>query len=93
MFKNILHVKSVEIVGIYHNISFYLFQGIVFINGFNLGRYWPLVGPQITLYLPKELLRQGENRITVIELQSAPENGLIYFSDVPNLDNFVYLRK
>ncbi|XP_058467993.1 beta-galactosidase-like isoform X3 [Malaya genurostris] len=25
-------------------------KGVVFINGFNLGRYWPLAGPQITLW-------------------------------------------
>lgn len=68
---------------------FFLFisQGIVFVNGFNLGRYWPMVGPQITLYLPKELLRHGQNDLTVIELQTAPENGQIGFSDVPYLDN------
>lgn len=61
-------------------------KGIVFINGFNLGRYWPLVGPQITLYVPKELLRVGANSLVMLELQMAPENGLVQFSDTPNLD-------
>ncbi|XP_055314738.1 beta-galactosidase-like isoform X2 [Sitodiplosis mosellana] len=56
-------------------------KGIIFINGFNLGRYWPLVGPQITLYLPKELLRQRGNSLILIELQKSPDNGLIQFSD------------
>lgn len=61
-------------------------QGIIFVNGFNLGRYWPLGGPQITLYLPKELLREGENSLILLELQRAPESGLIDFSDSANLD-------
>ncbi|KAL5007876.1 hypothetical protein ScPMuIL_016682 [Solemya velum] len=31
-------------------------KGQVFINGFNLGRYWPSLGPQIRLYVPKSAL-------------------------------------
>jgi beta-galactosidase len=61
-------------------------KGVVFINGFNLGRYWPLVGPQITMYVPREILKVGNNQITMLELQKAPESGLITFSDTPNLD-------
>jgi beta-galactosidase len=61
-------------------------KGIIFINGFNLGRYWPLVGPQITLYVPKEILREGTNKITLVELEKAPENGKIIFSNMANLD-------
>lgn len=58
-------------------------QGIVFINDFNLGRYWPLVGPQITLYLPKELLRKGSNSLILIELEKSSTDGYIQFSDEP----------
>ncbi|CAG7816860.1 unnamed protein product [Allacma fusca] len=47
-------------------------KGFVFINNFNLGRYWPVVGPQETLYLPAPLLKEGANIITVVELESAP---------------------
>lgn len=61
-------------------------KGIVFINGFNLGRYWPLVGPQITIYVPKQVLRVGTNKIAMLELQMAPESGQVTFSDKPNLD-------
>ena len=61
-------------------------KGIAFINGFNLGRYWPLVGPQITLYVPKELLKVGANSLVMLELQMAPDDGLVQFSDIPNLD-------
>lgn len=41
-------------------------KGFVFINGFNLGRYWE-VGPQQSLYLPGTLL-QEENELIVLEL-------------------------
>ena len=41
-------------------------KGVVFVNGFNIGRYWE-IGPQRTLYLPGELLRE-ENEIQVFEL-------------------------
>ncbi|GGG03473.1 glycoside hydrolase family 35 protein [Paenibacillus aceti] len=42
-------------------------KGVVFINGFNLGRYWN-VGPQRTLYVPGSLLREGNNEIIIFEL-------------------------
>ncbi|MFW5980892.1 MAG: glycoside hydrolase family 35 protein, partial [Halanaerobiaceae bacterium] len=47
-------------------------KGVVFINGFNLGRYWE-VGPQKTLYLPAPLLKEGENEIVVFELHGTEE--------------------
>ena len=43
-------------------------RGIVWVNGFNLGRYWK-IGPQRTLYLPGVLLKD-ENEIIVLELES-----------------------
>jgi beta-galactosidase len=41
-------------------------KGIVFVNGFNLGRYWSR-GPGSTLYVPGPLLRQGPNELVVFE--------------------------
>jgi len=41
-------------------------KGVVFINGFNLGRYWH-VGPQRTLYLPAPLLKHGLNQVTLTD--------------------------
>lgn len=38
-------------------------KGVVFVNGFNLGRYWSAMGPQKTLYLPAPLLNVGENTV------------------------------
>lgn len=34
----------------------------MFINGFNLGRYWDY-GPQQTLYIPAALLKRGHNDV------------------------------
>ena len=43
-------------------------KGVVYVNGFNLGRYWNTRGPQKTLYLPGVLLKD-ENEIVVLELE------------------------
>lgn len=42
-------------------------KGYVFVNGFNLGRYWS-VGPQKSLYLPGVLLKD-ENEIVILETE------------------------
>ncbi|MEP7107637.1 MAG: beta-galactosidase [Ferruginibacter sp.] len=41
-------------------------KGILFVNGFNLGRYWN-IGPQQTLYLPGAFLKKGNNEILIFE--------------------------
>ena len=45
-------------------------KGQVWVNGFNLGRYW-IVGPQQSLYLPAPVLKDAgeENEIVVLELE------------------------
>jgi len=43
-------------------------KGNVFVNGFNLGRYW-WVGPQLSLYVPAPLLRSGVNEVIVFETE------------------------
>jgi len=57
-------------------------KGIVFVNGFNIGRYWK-VGPQQNLYVPAPLLKTGSNTITIFE-QVQPSNEIV-FSDKPEL--------
>ncbi len=54
-------------------------KGNVWINGFNLGRYWS-AGPQQTLYVPGPLL-QNSNTCDIFELYSANENATIRFMD------------
>ncbi|KAI1442654.1 glycoside hydrolase family 35 protein [Annulohypoxylon stygium] len=49
-------------------------KGNVWINGFNLGRYW-VVGPQQSLYLPGTVLKPDEeNEIVVLELEPDAES-------------------
>lgn len=61
-------------------------KGIIFVNGFNLGRYWPVVGPQLTLYVPKEILKSGPNYVVVIEYQMMPDSTEMTFLNEPKLD-------
>ncbi|MGW3509167.1 glycoside hydrolase family 35 protein [Streptomyces sp. NPDC000994] len=57
-------------------------KGFVWINGFLLGRYWE-IGPQMTLYVPAPLLVQGENTVTLLELERLGER--IELRDAPEL--------
>lgn len=41
-------------------------KGCVFVNGFNIGRFWK-IGPQKRLYIPAPLLHKGENEIIIFE--------------------------
>ncbi|XP_070565060.1 LOW QUALITY PROTEIN: beta-galactosidase-like [Ptychodera flava] len=47
-------------------------KGQAYINGFNLGRYWPDIGPQLTLYVPASVLQSGDNNVVLFELENAP---------------------
>ncbi|MFF1375364.1 beta-galactosidase family protein [Streptomyces sp. NPDC058308] len=47
-------------------------RGFVWVNGFNLGRYWS-VGPQTALYVPGPVLRDGANEVWVLELERGGE--------------------
>lgn len=45
------------------------FKGVAFMNGFNLGRYWPVMGPQVTLYIPQfTLSTTSVNTLVLLEL-------------------------
>lgn len=50
-------------------------KGCVFINGFNLGRFWE-VGPQEALYLPGPLVKKGKNEIIVFETEGRAKTAL-----------------
>ena len=58
-------------------------KGLVWVNGFNLGRYWQR-GPTETLYVPAPVLRQGANEIIVLEQEKLLSDH-ICFSDIPDL--------
>lgn len=53
-------------------------KGMVWVNGFSLGRYW-IIGPQQSLYLPGTILKAGQdNEIVVLELE--PESDRLMFA-------------
>ncbi|XP_063888784.1 beta-galactosidase-like isoform X5 [Scylla paramamosain] len=47
-------------------------KGVAWVNRFCLGRYWPEVGPQVTLYVPWSILKRGQNELLLLELERAP---------------------
>lgn len=56
-------------------------KGCLFVNGFNLGRFWE-VGPTGYLYLPAPLLQKGRNEFIVFETEGRFDQKL-QFSDQP----------
>lgn len=64
-------------------------KGVLYVNGFNVGRYWPLVGPQITMYIPAGLLKPGKNEFVILELQKANVPSTITFQTTAILDGQV----
>ncbi|MGJ9383759.1 beta-galactosidase [Salipaludibacillus sp. CF4.18] len=52
-------------------------KGNVFVNGFNLGRYWE-IGPQKTLYLPGPLLKKGANTVQILELEGSASKDISF---------------
>lgn len=44
-------------------------KGVAFVNDFNVGRFWPAMGPQCNLYVPAPLLHAGENHLVILELE------------------------
>jgi beta-galactosidase len=59
-------------------------KGSVWLNGFNLGRYWDR-GPQRTLYVPAALFSRERNELIVFE-QHGVERPQVEFRDRPELD-------
>lgn len=58
-------------------------KGIVYINGFLLGRYWN-DGPTRTMYVPAPLLRKGDNELLVFELHGTSDLA-VELTDRPDL--------
>lgn len=55
-------------------------HGYVWINGFNLGRY-DSAGPQLTLFVPGEILRDEDNTIIVLDVFTKADNTSIELID------------
>ena len=62
---------------------------MAFINNHNLGRYWPVLGPQQTLYVPGVWIQPKcqLNKIIIFEQDKAPlENPIVKLIPYPILD-------
>lgn len=57
-------------------------KGVVFLNGFTLGRFWE-IGPQKRLYVPAPLLKRGENELLIVETEG--RRGRALLMDEPDL--------
>lgn len=69
----------------------YWHKGVAYVNKYNLGRYWPVMGPQVTLYTPGPWLNPSSNNsLTMVELLSTPcgseQTCSIELVDYPILD-------
>jgi beta-galactosidase len=50
-------------------------KGMVWINGHNIGRFWN-IGPQQTLYMPGCWLKEGENEIIILDMDTPKDTRL-----------------
>ena len=81
MYKNKFQLK--EIGDTYVDLTKFG-KGTIWINNYNLGRYWN-IGPQQTLYVPVEFLNIGENEILLFEFLNNEEKE-VNFIRTPILD-------
>ena len=58
-------------------------KGCVFVNGFNIGRFWE-IGPQKRLYIPAPLLKEGANEIIIFETEGKVKD-TIELKDEPDI--------
>lgn len=56
-------------------------KGVIFVNGFNIGRFWEN-GPAVSLFVPKSILNEGINSIVVFETEGREITNL-EFLDYP----------
>ncbi|KAL6585160.1 Beta-galactosidase 17 [Orobanche minor] len=60
-------------------------KGVAFVNGINVGRFWPSVGPQCNIYVPAPILRLGDNNtLVILELESPNPDLFVRSVDQPD---------
>ncbi|KAI3434573.1 hypothetical protein D9Q98_002644 [Chlorella vulgaris] len=59
-------------------------KGIAWCNGFALGWYWPRIGPQMTLYIPGPVLREGLNEIVLLEVERPADDEAVTLAGEPD---------
>jgi hypothetical protein len=65
-------------------------KGIAWVNGFNLGWYWPTMGPQMTLYVPGPVLQPGDNDILILEVEKVGGQAGESVQGEKNKENYWY---
>ena len=43
-------------------------KGYIWVNGYNLGRYWVTGGPQVRYFCPGAWLKKGQNNIHILNI-------------------------
>lgn len=66
-------------------------KGLVWINGFLLGRFWE-IGPQVTLYVPAPLLKAGVNTLTVLELEHGGTHAELHDDPILGAEGVTYVE-
>ncbi|XP_029200002.2 LOW QUALITY PROTEIN: beta-galactosidase-like [Acropora millepora] len=77
------------------------FKGQAYVNGFNIGRYWPVLGPQIAMYVPATALSDAgynmNSKLVLFEVDNAPcqstEKCYVEFLDRPLINGAVHPMK
>ncbi|KAL0030525.1 hypothetical protein WJX79_001635 [Trebouxia sp. C0005] len=59
-------------------------KGVLFLNGFNLGWYWPSAGPQMTMYIPGPMLQDGQNELILFEVEASPKEASVTLVETPD---------
>ena len=56
-------------------------RGVVFVNGFNLGRHWDTVHKKNRAYIPAPLLKEGKNEIVVFDVLHNNSEKRVFFGE------------
>ena len=62
-------------------------KGMVWVNGYNVGRFWK-IGPQQTLYIPGAWLKPGKNEVIILDVDQ-PSAVVVAGLNAPILDQII----
>ncbi|RWS12981.1 hypothetical protein B4U79_11152 [Dinothrombium tinctorium] len=91
IYKSVFTLPEGDVFDTFLNVNNWR-KGVAVINNRNLGRYWPAVGPQETLYVPAPFLKPFPelNELILFELEDAPcyrsETCSAQFVDQPSIN-------
>lgn len=59
-------------------------KGVMWVNGFNLGRYWETQGPQHAFFVPAPYLKSGANPVVILELDRGSSDCTVTLAAEPD---------